>query len=209
MLAVSDSGHGMDAATQQRIFEPFFTTKARGHGTGLGLSTVFGIIKQHGGNIWVYSELGQGTTFKVYLPVAETPAPIVIPAGPAGGRLTGDETILVVEDEAVVRQLVSRTLREYGYRVLEADGPPQGLALAAAQPDPLHLLLTDVILPVMNGRELYQQLVADRPGLKVLYMSGYTDDAIAHHGVLQEEVAFLQKPFAIRKLLQKVRATLG
>jgi PAS domain S-box-containing protein len=206
-LAVSDTGHGMDAATQQRIFEPFFTTKSRGHGTGLGLSTVFGIIKQHGGNIWVYSEPGQGTTFKVYLPLAPASTPTLIPEPPVIKSLEGSETILVVEDEISVRQLVTGSLQAYGYQVIEADTPAAGLA-AAASPGNIHLLLTDVILPTMNGRELFQQLAAIRPGLKVLYMSGYTDNSIAKHGVLSEGTAFLQKPFSIRNLLQKVRIVL-
>lgn len=209
LLAVSDTGHGMDAATRQRIFEPFFTTKTRGHGTGLGLSTVFGIVKQHGGNIWVYSEPGQGTTFKVYLPVTETLIPTAQPEQPVVGSLEGTETILVVEDEAAVRQLVGSALRLYGYRVMEADDPTKGLKLASVCQDAIHLLLTDVIMPAMNGRELFQRLVVDRPELKVLYMSGYTDDAITYHGVLDEGTTFLQKPFTIYSLLQKVRAVLG
>ncbi len=209
MLAVSDTGYGMDAATRQRIFEPFFTTKPREHGTGLGLSTVFGIVKQHGGNIWVYSEPGQGTTFKIYLPAVETLTTTVPAEDPVAELLQGTETILVVEDEAAVRELVSSTLQAYGYRVLETDDPDRGLELAAAHKGVIHLLLTDVIMPGMNGWQLFQQLVATRQELKVLYMSGYTDNAIAHHGVLDEGVAFLQKPFTIHHLLQKVRAVLA
>ncbi|MEW5959135.1 MAG: PAS domain S-box protein [Chloroflexota bacterium] len=209
LLAVSDTGHGMDAATQQRIFEPFFTTKARGQGTGLGLATVFGIVKQHGGNIWVYSEPGRGTTFKIYLPLAAAPVSTGETEIPEADLLHGTETILVVEDEAEVRQLVVETLRTHGYEVLEAGEPEAGLALAAAYEDPLHLLLTDVIMPQMNGRELYRRLALERSGLKVLYMSGYTDNVIAHHGVLDEGVAFLQKPFTLHDLLQKVREVLG
>jgi CheY-like chemotaxis protein len=198
----------MDAATRQRIFEPFFTTKTRGNGTGLGLSTVFGIAKQHGGNIWVYSEPGQGTTFKIYLPVAETLTPTALAEHPVVGSLEGTETILVVEDEAAVRQLVGSTLRLYGYHVMEAEDSTKGLALASAYQGIIHLLLTDVILPALNGRELFQRLLVDRHGLKVLYMSGYTDDVIAYHGVLDEGITFLQKPFTIDSLLQKVRAVL-
>jgi PAS domain S-box-containing protein len=208
LLAVSDTGHGMDAITRQRIFEPFFTTKPRGHGTGLGLSTVFGIVKQHGGNIWVYSEPGQGTTFKVYLPTVETLTSTDQPEQASIGYLEGVETILVVEDEAAVRELVNSTLQLYGYRVLEAEDPVRGLELATAYRDHIHLLLTDVVMPVMNGRELFQRLAADRRDLKVLYMSGYTDNAIAHHGVLDEGTVFLQKPFTVRRLLEKVRAVL-
>jgi two-component system cell cycle sensor histidine kinase/response regulator CckA len=209
MLAVSDTGYGMDAATRQHIFEPFFTTKPRGHGTGLGLSTVFGIVKQHGGNIWVYSEPGQGTTIKVYIPAAETLTPSPQLELPASELLEGTETILVVEDETAVRELVSSTLQAYGYRVMEADDPDRGLELATAHQGIIHLLLTDVIMPGMNGRQLFQQLVATRPELKVLYMSGYTDNAIVHYGVLDEGVTFLQKPFTIHHLLQKVRAVLA
>ena len=207
-LVVSDTGHGIDRATQQRIFQPFFTTKERGHGTGLGLSTVFGIVKQHGGHIWVYSEMGQGTTFKVYLQVTDRLVETAVPEPPTDERLAGDETILVVEDEAAVRQLVNSTLESFGYRVLSAGNPHDALSLAAAHNGPLQLLLTDVIMPGLDGRELYQQLSEGRPGLKVLYMSGYTDNAITHHGVLTEGAAFLQKPFAIRLLLEKVRAGL-
>jgi CheY-like chemotaxis protein len=175
----------------------------------LGLATVFGIVKQHGGNIWVYSEPERGTTFKIYLPVAEALVSTSEPAQPETGSLEGTETILLVEDEVGVRQLVDESLRMYGYRVLEAGEPEKGLALAAAHPGPIHLLLTDVIMPAMNGRKLYQQLVAERAGLKVLYMSGYTDNVIAQYQLINEETAFLQKPFTVHSLLQKVRAVLG
>jgi PAS domain S-box-containing protein len=209
LLTVSDTGHGMDAVTQQRIFEPFFTTKTQEHGTGLGLSTVFGIVKQHDGNIWVYSEPGRGTTFRIYLPAAEILDSITQPDVPAIESFEGTETILVVEDEAAVRQLVGNMLRLYGYQVFEADDPTTGLELASAYPDIIHLLLTDVIMPAMNGRELFERLTVDRPELKVLYMSGYTDDIIAYHGVLDEGAVFVQKPFSVRSLLEKVRAVLG
>lgn len=209
VLAVSDTGQGMDAVTQQRIFEPFFTTKSRGQGTGLGLATVFGIVKQHGGSIWVYSELGRGTTFKIYLPLAESPVPAAEPELPEAGSLGGTETVLLVEDEASVRQLVGETLGAYGYRVLETGEPEQSLALAAAHEGPIHLLLTDIIMPQMDGLKLYRQLVLSHTGLKVLYMSGYTDNIIAYHHVLDEATAFLQKPFTLHSLLQRVRAVLG
>jgi CheY-like chemotaxis protein len=208
MVAVSDTGQGMDAVTRQHIFEPFFTTKARGKGTGLGLATVFGIVKQHLGHIWVYSEPGCGTTIKVFLPrspEALAPAAVVATASPT---VRGSEIVLVVEDEAMVRDLVCDTLRGQGYTVLPAAGPLQALALAAEFTGTIDLLLTDVIMPDLNGRELYQQLVAERPQLEVLYMSGYTDNAIAHHGVLNEGLHFLQKPFALPDLLQKVRQAL-
>jgi PAS domain S-box-containing protein len=209
LLAVSDTGHGIDADAQQHIFEPFFTTKAPGQGTGLGLATVFGIVKQHAGNIWVYSEPGRGTTFKIYLPLAQAPVSIVESESPEADSLDGTETVLLVEDEASVRQLVGDTLRAHGYQVLATGDPAKGLELAATHQGAIHLLLTDVIMPVMNGRELYRRLVRERSGLKILYMSGYTDNVIAHHQVLDEEIAFLQKPFTIRSLLQKVRAVLG
>ncbi|GAB4425771.1 MAG: hypothetical protein Kow0031_05400 [Anaerolineae bacterium] len=208
-LSISDTGHGMDATTQQRIFEPFFTTKPRGHGTGLGLSTVFGIVKQHGGNIWVYSEPEQGTSIKIYLPVIKTLTPIAPAEAPLEKPLGGTETILVIEDEAAVRELVSSTLRTYGYQVMEMGDPSQALVMAEAYQDTIHLLLTDVIMPDVNGREVFERLAADRCELKVLYMSGYTDETIAHHGVLDEGIAFLQKPFSIHSLLQKVRLVLG
>lgn len=208
MLAVSDTGHGMDIATQQHIFEPFFTTKTQGRGTGLGLATVFGIVKQHGGNIWVYSEPGQGTTFKIYLPLTTAPLSTAKVEPAEGSSLAGTETILLVEDEPGVRQLVRDALLGHGYQVLEAGEPEQGLALALAHAGPIHLLLTDVVMPHMNGRDLYEKVAANRARLKVLYMSGYTEDIIAHHHVLDQDVAFLQKPFTVYSLLQKVRTAL-
>ncbi|MCB0035866.1 MAG: response regulator, partial [Anaerolineales bacterium] len=208
MLAVSDTGQGMDTATQQHIFEPFFTTKGRGQGTGLGLATVFGIIKQHDGNIWVYSEPGHGTVFKIYLPLTEaanTPQETEYTQIEA---LQGRETVLIVEDEATVRQLVEETLRAQGYQVLVAENGDEGLALATVHKGTLHLLLTDVVLPDMDGRALYSTLTQQRPQLKVLYMSGYTDSAIIHYTELEDGVAFLQKPFTIHNLLRKLRGVL-
>ncbi len=209
LLTINDTGHGIDAATQQRIFEPFFTTKEPGRGTGLGLATVYGIVKQHGGDIWVDSEPGVGTTFKIYLPPTAEPAstPPAERAEPA--PLYGTETVLVVEDEAKVRQLVSQTLKIYGYQVLEAPDPAAALTLAAAYPGHIQLLLTDVIMPEMNGWELYQRLSPQRSNLKVLYMSGYSSEIITQHNILIEGAAFLQKPFTIESLLQQVRAVLG
>ncbi|HMQ53144.1 MAG TPA: response regulator [Anaerolineae bacterium] len=209
MLSLSDTGHGMDTKTQEHIFEPFFTTKAQGKGTGLGLATIFGIVKQHRGNIWVYSEPGKGTTFKIYLPQAEQPALPATIVLPETTTTSGTATVLVVEDQAMVRKLTCETLEAYGYTVLEAESPDQALQLASTHEGPVHLLLTDVIMPVMNGRELYDKLTTVRPKLKVLYMSGYTDNVIVHHGVLDEGVNFIQKPFTIQGLVEKVRTALA
>jgi PAS domain S-box-containing protein len=208
MLAVSDTGVGMDAATQGRIFEPFFTTKERGKGTGLGLATVYGIVKQSNGWIWVYSEPGQGTTFKVYLPrVTEAAAPATPSPAPAV-PVRGSETILVVEDDEMIRHLVQKVLKSNGYTVLVAGDGIEAERLAGAHPDTIHLLMTDVVLPGLNGREVARRLVVQRPGIKVLYLSGYTDDAIVHHGILEPGVAFLQKPFTPAVLGRKVREVL-
>lgn len=209
MLAVSDTGHGMDAGTQQHIFEPFFTTKEQGKGTGLGLATVFGIVKQHGGNIWVYSEPGRGTTFKIYLPQAI--GMTLLPPGEMTSPVSvhGTETVLVVEDEEMVRKLVCETLAAHGYEVMEAPSPTEGLRQTAEYKETIHLLLTDVIMPEMNGQELYQKVAATHPEIKVLYMSGYTDEAIVHHHVLDKEVNFVQKPFTVQTLTQKVRQVLS
>ena len=209
MLAVSDTGIGMDQETQSRIFEPFYTTKSRDKGTGLGLSTVYGIIKRAGGNVWVYSEPGQGTTFKIYLPrigseSSETPLGEV-----AAVEMRGDETILVVEDDDRVRGLVVTELRTLGYTVLSASSPADALKLTQSQKTPIDLLLTDVVLPVISGRTLAEQLSAERPDLRVLFMSGYTDSAIARHGVLEPGVSFLQKPFSKQALASKVREILS
>ena len=208
MLTVSDTGSGIDPETQARIFEPFFTTKTQGRGTGLGLATVYGVVKQSGGYIWVYSEVGQGTTFKVYLPQVpsevEKSAPEKIVAGPAPGT----ETILFVEDEESVRELVSEYLRGRGYTILEASDGVQALELAEKHAGKIHLLITDVVMPRISGRELATRLTAARAGLKVLYISGYTDDSIFRHGVLEGGMSFLQKPFNLKAIAQKVREVL-
>jgi len=208
MLAVTDTGIGMDADTQARIFEPFFTTKGKGQGTGLGLAMVYGIVKQSGGFIWVYSESGQGATFKIYFPVVGEDALAAEPARASAKPANGSETILVVEDEDGVRGLVCHTLKTRGYHVLEAQGAEQALKLSEQHGKPIHLLLTDVVMPHTGGKELAKFLSALHPETKVLYMSGYTDDAIVRRGILEEGTAFLQKPFAPDALVRKVREVL-
>ena len=208
MLAVSDTGTGIPHEIQSQIFEPFFTTKEQGKGTGLGLATVYGIVKQSGGYIEVDSEPGQGTTFRVYLPRLDAePAPVDRSARPAAAA-GGTETILLVEDEEGVRELARDILRASGYTVLEARNGPEALLLCERHQGPLDLLLTDVVMPRMSGRELAEHLAPLRPDLSVLYMSGYTDDAVIRHGVLGAGTAFLQKPFTPAALVQRVRETL-
>ncbi len=206
MLEVTDTGVGMDAATQARIFEPFFTTKEAGKGTGLGLATVFGIVKQSNGHIWVYSEPGHGTTFKVLLPRIEGEADGA-PAETAAAR-RGSETILLAEDEPELRALVAEHLEARGYTVLAAATPEEALGLARAHAGPIHLLLTDVVMPGLSGRALSEQFRAERPEARVLYMSGYTDEIIGHHGLLEAGTALLQKPFTGNALALKVREVL-
>ncbi len=205
MLAITDSGTGMDEATKQRLFEPFFTTKELGKGTGLGLSTVHGIVKQSGGDISVYSELGIGTTFKVYLPRVLEPAVDSTRPRQSLGPPVGTETILLVEDDAAVRSLAARALRGGGYNVIDAGNGAEALQLAAAHSGPLDLLVTDVIMPGMSGKQLAERLLQQRPGLRVLYMSGYTDNALEHHGVLAPGTMFIGKPFTGHDLARKVR----
>lgn len=207
MLMVSDTGIGMDQETQARVFEPFFTTKAVGKGTGLGLSTVYGIVNQSGGFIWVYSEPGQGTTFKIYLPRQDAAAQS-LPTVATGDTLDGHETVLLSEDSAAVRAVACEILKRHGYTVLEAARPEAALELAATHAGPIHLLLTDVVMPGMSGRELAQRFREQRPEARVLYMSGYTDDTVVRHGVLEAGTAFLQKPFSLDSLARKVREVL-
>jgi CheY-like chemotaxis protein len=207
LLAVSDNGTGMDAQTRARLFEPFFTTKTQGRGTGLGLSIVYGIVKQSGGNIEIYSEPGRGTSVKVYLPRVERAAPTEAEsAAAAAGR--GTETILLVEDEEMVRRLVRETLEREGYTLLDASGPAEAQRIIRSYKAPIHLMITDVVMPKLSGRELAQRVARERPEMKVLYMSGYTDNAVAASGVLGAQVPFLQKPFTPSVLARKVRQVL-
>ena len=209
VLSVTDTGDGMDKETQLRIFEPFFTTKEKGKGTGLGLSTVYGIIKQSGGYVLVESEPRQGTTFRIYLPRVEDALEPVGAVGASSSQSGGSETVLLVEDEESVRQLVRETLESKGYKVLEADNGEAALQIVAGYSGNIDILITDVVMPGMSGRELSARLCASCPQTKVLYLSGYTEDAIVHEGVLDPDTAFLQKPFTLQMLVRKVREVLG
>jgi PAS domain S-box-containing protein len=207
LFAVSDTGSGIDPETRKHIFEPFFSTKGD-MGTGLGLATVYGIVKQHGGSIWVYSEIGSGTTFKVYLPASEkggTPEKSQEPGEAIPG---GFETILLVEDNDQVRRMTGSILKKRGYHILQAENGKKALSLLNRHGTPVHLLLTDVVMPEMNGKDLYIEASKIQPDIRVLYMSGYTDDVIAHRGVLDQDIDFIQKPFSVRGLTTKVRDVL-
>ena len=207
MLAVSDTGCGMDDATKAKIFEPFFTTKEPGKGTGLGLATVYGIVQQAGGFIWVYSEPGHGTSFKIYLPQVDATAEVA--AAATGARAPGGtETVLLVEDAAAVRAVTKQVLERHGYAVLEAPDGEAAVRLAQRHRGPIHLLLTDVVMPRVSGRELAEQLARVRPDTRVLYASGYTDDSVVRHGILESGTAYLQKPFSPESLARKVREVL-
>ena len=208
MLAVTDTGSGMSEETKARIFEPFFTTKPPGRGTGLGLSTVYGIVKQSGGNIWLYSEPGKGTTFKVYLPTVEALPADIGKVAPAEAVRHGGGTVLVVEDDEQLRRLTHRALAAHGYTVLEADRGRVALDIARRHKGMIDLLLTDIVMPDTDGRKLADTLRAARPGLRVLYMSGYPAGAIASHGMLESGVAYLAKPFTTDAITRKVREVL-
>jgi len=209
LLAVSDTGTGMDEETRSHIFEPFYTTKRKGMGTGLGLSTVHGIVQQNGGWIWVYSESGKGTTFKIYLPHVAAPptAGMTADAPPVDHR--GVETILVVEDHPDVRKLASDVLKFQGYKVIEAGAGEEALSISRNHAGTIDLMLTDVVLPGISGRQLAEQMASDRPGMKILYMSGYTENAIVHRGILLPGITFLPKPFSSQALLQKIHEMLS
>ncbi len=209
LLAVSDTGTGMDEETKSHIFEPFYTTKHKGMGTGLGLSTVHGVVEQNGGWIWVYSEPGKGTTFKIYLPqvTGAPPASVTAEASPVDHR--GVETILIVEDHPDVRKLASDVLRSQGYQVIEVPAAEEALSISRSHVGAIDLMLTDVVLPGMSGRELAERIGHDRPEMRILYMSGYAENAIVHRGILLPGIAFLPKPFSPQALLEKIRELLG
>jgi len=208
MLSVSDSGVGMTREVQEQIFDPFFTTKEKGKGTGLGLSTVYGIVKQSGGDIYVYSEVGKGTTFKLYLPRVFEPLEEFKKEVPVEKIPQGNETILVVEDDGSVRKIVVDLLRVQGYKVLEATGGKEALIIFEKEKNPIHLILTDIVMPQMNGPQVIERLRQVRKDFKVLYMTGYTDEAIVQHGVVDKTINLIHKPFTIQKLARKVREIL-
>ncbi len=211
MLAVTDSGSGMDAETQAHIFEPFFTTKEKGKGTGLGLATVYGIVKQSGGYVWVYSEPGHGATFKIYLPRIEEEGSGCAAREPSETRSLprgSSELVLLVEDEKGVRELAREYLETSGYRVIEAQDGHTALELATTHAGSIDVLFTDVVMPGIGGRELAERVAQIRPGIKILYMTGYTDRAIVHHGILETDAVLLQKPFTLGTLAAKLREIL-
>ena len=208
-ISVSDTGVGMEAEVQAHLFEPFFTTKEKGKGTGLGLATCYGIVKQSGGHISVYSEPGRGTTFQIYLPLIEQEAAVKTRQNTSGNLPGGTETVLLVEDEPALRQLASLVLEELGYTVLEASNGREALRVVEKRNGQgIDLLLTDVVMPQMGGKELADRIRAARPDTKVLFSSGYTEEAIVHHGVLNDGVAFLHKPYTPDILARKVREVL-
>jgi PAS domain S-box-containing protein len=206
-LTMRDTGHGMTSAVLARVFEPFFTTKEVGKGTGLGLATVYGIVKQNGGDIVCHSEVGRGATFRVLLPVSREGV-VTEAAGQSGQWPAGEETILLVEDDPMVREFVLHTLRAQGYNIIVAANGPRALQMAQAYQEPIHLLLTDVVMPGMSGSEVAERLRAQKPGLKIIFTSGYTDETVIRHGVQESELTFLPKPFSPMELAKKVREIL-
>jgi CheY-like chemotaxis protein len=208
MIAVSDTGIGMNAETRARLFEPFYTTKEPGRGTGLGLAMVYGIVKQSGGHIWVYSEVGRGTTFKIYLPAITERSEGPNTVTDAVESFGGGETILLVEDEEDVRRLVLRILSDRGYTILEAAHPGDAIEIATRYVDQIDLLLTDIVMPYMSGPVVAKLLTEARPGLRVLFMSGYTDNAVIHHDTIAADRAYLEKPFSPDDLARAVRRVL-
>jgi CheY-like chemotaxis protein len=207
-LAISDNGIGMDKETQERIFEPFFTSKASDKGTGLGLSTIYGIVKQNEGFIWVYTEPGQGSTFKVYLPKTKESVDPESEDQYFAKGLGGSETVLIVEDDDSVRKLARTSLEKNGYRVLAAENGENALRVSEAYDGTIDLILTDVVMPKMSGKELAELVKKVHPRAKVIFMSGYTNNAIVHHGILTRGVEFLEKPFTPQNLASKVRVVL-
>jgi len=208
MLAVSDTGTGMDDATKAKVFEPFFTTKEAGKGTGLGLATVYGIVKQSGGFIWLYSEPGQGASFKIYLPRVDAPVEPAARPPERAGSAAGTETVLLAEDDDMLRPLGRDLLTKLGYRVLEARDSDEALTIARTHKGEIHLLVTDVVMPGGGGFQLAQRLAAKRREMRILYMSGYTDETVVRHGLLDRGLNYLQKPFTPAALARRVREML-
>jgi two-component system cell cycle sensor histidine kinase/response regulator CckA len=209
MLAVSDTGCGMSEEVKAHLFEPFYTTKEKGRGTGLGLATIYGAVKQSGGSIEVYSEQGKGTVFKIYLPaIEEIPQKLEIAKPISSSMLKGEETILLVEDERIVRELAAKMLKRLNYNILPASNGTEALEIAKNYSGIIDLLITDVVMPGMNGRQLAERLLKIRPDIKVLFTSGYTENAIAHHGIIEKDLSFIGKPYSTRELAQKIRQLL-
>jgi CheY-like chemotaxis protein len=208
MLAVTDNGAGMDEKTRSRVFDPFFTTKEKVGGTGMGLSTVYGIVKQNNGYVWVYSEPGKGTTFKVYFPKVAEDVTAGKERAKVSDEISGSETVLIVEDNDALRKLAKNVLRKYGYEILEAENGEKALNVSETHEGPIHLLLTDVVMPAMSGTDLSEKLQSIRPETRVIYMSGYTADAIVRNGILRQDINFIEKPFSLENLAKKVRQVL-